>query len=56
MEGECNEGIRELEKILADPHNKKMRKQIEIEINFELRHNEIIKKALHDVIYNYRGG
>ena len=56
MEGECNEGIRELEKILAGPRNKKIRKFIEIEIEFERRKSEAIKTALHDVIYNYRGG
>ena len=56
MEGECNEVIRELEKILADPRNKKIRKFIEIEIEFERRKSEAIKTALHDVIYNYRGG
>ena len=56
MEGKCNEGIQELEKMLADRHNKKIRKLIEIEIAFERKKNEAIKTALHDVIYNYRGG
>ena len=56
MERECNEDIRKLEKILADPHHKKIRKNIEIEIEFERRRNESIKKALHDIIYSYRGG
>ena len=48
--------IRELEKILTDPHHKKIRKHIEIEIEFERKKNQAIKTALHDVIYNYRGG
>ena len=56
MKDESHENIREYQKMLADPANKKIRKLIENEIAFESRSNEIIKKALHDIIYNYRGG
>ena len=42
--------------MLADPANKKIRKAIENEIAFERRNSENIDKALHNVIYNYRGG
>lgn len=56
MQDETQENIREYQKMLADPANKKIRKLIENEIAFERRSNESIKKALHNVIYNYRGG
>ena len=53
MQDENPENMREYQKMLADPANKKIQKLIENEIAFELRSNE---KALHNVIYNYRGG
>ena len=56
MKDDSDKEVREFEKMLADPDNKKIRKLIEKEIAFERRRNENIKTALHDVIYNYRGG